>query len=121
MVTTLPTILVADDDVNVRRIIVRRLQSLAPRCHILEAGDGLTAVTLLKNHQIDGVITDFMMPGATGLDILATARQLGRIPVVFISAHQSLAATALQRGAAQFVDKPFSLDQLDQALRLLVS
>jgi CheY-like chemotaxis protein len=124
MVSVTPpyTVLVAEDEPAIRRVIVRRLRTLCPECIILEAADGTSALALLTTPELSGVVTDHLMPGATGLDLLAAVRaQSATIPVIFVSAHAGVAANALSRGATLFLDKPFTLEQLDAALRMVLT
>ncbi len=114
------TILVAEDEPAIRRLIVRRILTLYPTCTILEASDGQSALTLLTTPALSGVITDHMMPGGTGLAVLAAVRARSPdLPVIVISAHPTIGATALAHGATLFIAKPFTLEQLDAALLLL--
>jgi DNA-binding NtrC family response regulator len=115
------TILVADDEPAIRRIIVRRILTLYPTCTILETADGQQALALLATPNLSGVITDYMMPGATGLDVLLAARaHVPELPVIVISAHATLGTAVMAHGASAFLSKPFTLEQLDAALRLFM-
>src|SRR6185369_16367177 len=64
---------------------------------------------------VDVVVTDFAMPGRTGLDLLEEVRKLNaRLPVIMITAHGSeqLAVQALKRGAYDYIAKPFDNDEV---------
>lgn len=115
------TIMVAEDEPALRRVIVRRLQTLAPAARIIEAQDGTLALALLHATALDAIVTDHLMPGATGLDVLREVRRMGlTIPVVFVSAHAAIVAQALAEGATRFLDKPFTIAQLDDVLRAVI-
>lgn len=119
--TRIHTILVAEDEEAVRRVLVRRLHMLCTPCKMIEAITGTAALHLLATTLFDGVVTDHLMPGATGLEVLQAARTaIPTIPVIILSARPEVAADALRAGANAFVPKPFTLAELDAALRLVI-
>jgi DNA-binding response OmpR family regulator len=81
------------------------------------AADAATALTLLEGNAPDLVITDVMLPGQSGLDLLAELRQdeqLARLPVVVLTARADAetAIGAFAAGADDFVVKPFNSAEL---------
>jgi CheY-like chemotaxis protein len=109
------TILVVDDQAQIRSLIRRTLE--AHGAQILEAGNSSEALaTFAQNHsRIALAIVDFLMPGVTGLDLAA---QLGRdapgLKILYMSsAIESIAMESLaQRSPELVLLKPFSLEDL---------
>jgi signal transduction histidine kinase len=108
------TILVVDDDDNVRRVTERILRNA--NYHVLSAASGQAALALAKEHggQIDLLLTDIVMPGISGRDLareLGYARPITR--VMFMSGyHQHTPITG-----SQFIAKPFTRANLLEKLR----
>lgn len=81
-----PTVLIADDNVDMRIFIKSILSSY---CTILEAEDGQQAIDLVRNSDIDLLLCDIQMPKMSGLDVLTAIRsdpQLRHLLVILISA-----------------------------------
>lgn len=105
-------ILVADDEPHIRRILVTLLE--AAGFEVEAVVDGVIALDRLQGDTAyDLVLLDIMMPGATGLEVLAALRTLGHrahLPVLILTAKGQDADRdeAFQLGAADFLTKPFS-------------
>jgi len=104
------TLLVCDDE-NVLRELIRA--SLAGRYALVEASDGDEALSLARERRPDLILLDMMMPGRSGLDVLAELRgdpALAEIPVIMLTARTQAAdrETAARAGADRFLAKPFS-------------
>ena len=83
-------ILVVDDS-NSIRVMVKMICKRAG-CHVLEAGDGSEALTLLDNEEVDLILLDHHMPGINGLDVLKQLRSLNQytsMPIYMITANDS--------------------------------
>ena len=112
------TILVVDDDPQVRATIVRALHALGYLTG--EAADGEAALAALRAAAPPSlVILDYVMPGMDGAE---TARAIAAIdpdlPIVFSTGHAALRALRAAAGeAAAVLEKPFTLDELDALLR----
>ncbi len=109
MMLTPGRLLVAEDDENLRALLVRYFTSLG---HGVEAcGDGAAAVGRLATGQYDVVITDVLMPGANGLDVMRAAKAADRfVEVIFLTGAPDLstAVKALREGDAfDYIMKPF--------------
>lgn len=104
-------IVVADDENDIRRLIVFTLRR---RGHtVLEAENGDDALALIRREQPDLAVLDVMMPGLTGLDVvraLATEPETAAIPVVVVSAKGQAGEVeaGLSSGAISYLVKPFS-------------
>ncbi len=106
-------VLVADDDTNVRRVLVAMLKragyTVYPAC------DGNEAMAVLRLHQISTVVTDLKMPGLDGMGLLQHINSnYPDLPVIMITAHGTVetAVRALKLGAFDYVTKPFEKDDL---------
>jgi two-component system cell cycle sensor histidine kinase/response regulator CckA len=112
------TVLVVDDESMVRTLVRRMLE---PEYSVVEAEDGESALRLLERGRpaIDVVLTDLVMPGIDGLDIITVlARHRPDLPVVCISGFASASASQL---SVPFLPKPFSLEELRATLELVLA
>ncbi len=101
------TILVADDERNIRNSLATalKLEGFDP----VMAEDGSQALAVLAAGSIDLAILDLQMPGMDGLETLAAMREQGHdIPVMILTAHGSVekAMQAVRAGAYDFIEKP---------------
>jgi DNA-binding NtrC family response regulator len=103
-------VLVAEDDPLGRDTLVEALTDEGYKVHA--AADGDAALRLLEMQDFDLVVTDLVMPGTDGMDVLRKA--VGRCPVILITAHGSVdnAVAAMKLGAFDFVEKPINLERL---------
>jgi signal transduction histidine kinase len=107
-------ILLADDNADVREY-VRRL--LAQRYEVEAVGDGRAALTAARAHKPDLVLTDVMMPGLDGFELLRELRaddSLKSVPVVMLSARagEEARVEGLAAGADDYLVKPISAREL---------
>ncbi len=106
-------VLVVEDDRDMRLLLEDELREA--RYDVLAAGDGSEALELLGRARVDVVVTDLMMPGLKGADLLAEVRvREPGTPVVIITAFGSIesAVEAMRAGAYHYVAKPFRMEQL---------
>ncbi len=106
---TQSTILLVEDDDASRDVLARRL--LRDSLHILTAPDGPSALALLQQHPVDGVLLDIGLPGMSGLDVLRTIRQTHPaelLPVLMVTAFDASErlVEALESGANDYLAKP---------------
>jgi DNA-binding NtrC family response regulator len=104
-------ILVADDEQNLRRVLVALLRRHGHE--VIQAATGLEAIERLAD--VDVVITDLRMPGADGMDVLRTAaKNFPHVPVIMITAYGSVgqAVEAIKAGAFDYIEKPFETDSI---------
>ncbi len=115
-------VLIVDDSAAIRKILQRVLrQTDVPLGEILEAGDGVEALDLMKSQEVGLVLTDVNMPNMDGLQLLAEIKSretLKSVPVVMITTEgsQNKVMEALTLGAAGYVRKPFTADQIKEKL-----
>jgi two-component system chemotaxis response regulator CheY len=113
-------ILVVDDFSTMRRIIRNLLRELGFN-NILEADDGQSALPKLQSGGIDFLITDWNMPGMTGIDLLRTVRadpNLAQLPVLMVTAEakRDQIVEAAQAGVNGYVIKPFTAATLQEKI-----
>lgn len=116
------TILVVEDDVDIRELERYTLSSLGYM--VLEAEHGAQALDLLKSHHIDLMVLDIMMPVLDGLSTIKSVRyQLNNpVPIIVVSARgeESDIITALELGADDYLSKPFSAKVLASKIRAVL-
>ena len=101
------TILVVDDEANLRATLGRTLRTEG--YEVAEARDGVEAVSRLRRGGIDAVLLDLAMPRMDGFGVLEhLAGEEGAPPVIVLTAHASLenAVRAVRAGAFDFLEKP---------------
>ncbi len=116
-------ILFVDDEEGVRRMAVRMLERLG--YDVLQASDGIEALDLLEEHSgaIDVLISDVMMPGKNGVEVLEEgAKDLGDAAVILLSGFtEAYFSDVLERHPkVRFLHKPYKLEQLARAVKAAV-
>jgi two-component system OmpR family response regulator len=108
----LKKIIVADDDVHIRTLLRHVLTREG--YHVLEAGDGREAVTLMQEQTVDLAVVDVMMPHMDGLELCSYIRETYDIPVILLTARQQLSdkEQGYLRGTDDYVTKPFEPEEL---------
>lgn len=107
------TILIADDDENLRRVLEFQLQEAG--YEVVVAGDGEEALDRFTTNDIDSVITDLRMPKVSGLELLERIKELdGETPVIVVTAFGEVetAVAAVKAGAFDYINKPFNRDEI---------
>ncbi len=108
------SILVADDDPVIRRLLEKRL--IDEGYAVTIAADGTEAARILATTSFDVVITDLVMPGDIGgIELLNLAKEKSfDIEVIVITAHSSVntAVAAMKKGAVDYLEKPINFDEL---------
>lgn len=113
-------ILIVDDFSTMRRIIKNLLRDLGFN-NTAEADDGLTALPMLQNGNFDFVVTDWNMPGMTGIDLLKAIRsdeRLAHLPILMVTAEakREQIIAAAQAGVNGYVVKPFTAQVLKEKI-----
>ncbi|MCX7848412.1 MAG: sigma-54 dependent transcriptional regulator [bacterium] len=111
-------VLVIDDEPNARAGLRRVLEDLG--CTVIEAANGPDGLAAYHQHGADLVITDLRMPGASGISVLETLhRDAPHLPIIVITAYGTgeTAREAIQKGAYDFISKPFELDTIELIVR----
>ena len=113
-------ILVVDDFSTMRRIVKNLLKDLG-LANTDEADDGLSALSKLKAGDFDFLVTDWNMPGMTGIELLKEVRanaELSHLPVLMVTAEskREQIVEAAQAGVNGYVVKPFTAITLKEKI-----
>lgn len=110
-------ILIVDDDVHILELIQRHLQTL--NYHTYKAISVKEAIAILQDKSIDLLITDLKMPGVDGLELVKyVSEHFPNIPKLVVTGYPSIdgALDALKSGAMEYVTKPFTKEELKNAV-----
>ncbi len=113
-------ILIVDDFSTMRRIIKNLLRDLGFN-NTAEADDGTTALPILQSGSFDFLVTDWNMPGMSGIDLLKAVRadaRLAKMPVLMVTAEQKRdqIIEAAQAGVNGYIVKPFTAVTLKEKI-----
>jgi two-component system chemotaxis response regulator CheY len=119
------TVLVVDDFSTMRRIVRNILRELGFK-NIMEAENGAAAVTVLKNHDVDLIISDWNMPEMTGLELLKWVRGNARTKdllflMVTAEAQKENIVEAVKAKVSNYIIKPFTAATLQEKLQRMLS
>jgi two-component system, chemotaxis family, chemotaxis protein CheY len=114
----LPDLLIVDDSLAIRKILQRTLRQAGfDLGSVYEAGDGVEALEVLKKSKVGLILTDVNMPNMDGLEFLGKVKASDEwkdLPVFVVSTEggQSKVIEAVRLGAAGYLRKPFTADQI---------
>ena len=113
-----PSVLIIDDEVQIRRLLRVNLEAQGYR--VLEAATGQEGITQAAQWQPEVVILDLGLPDLDGVSVLKRLREWSRVPVVVLSVREREEdkVAALDAGADDYVTKPFSTGELLARLRV---
>ena len=114
-------ILVVEDALRVRAFMARGLGEEG--FTVRECADGKAALDLLDGGRFELVVLDWMLPGASGLEVLRARRAAGDVtPIVLVTARDAVAdrIEALNAGADDYLVKPFAFDELVARVRAVL-
>ena len=116
-------ILVADDEPMLLKTIELKLKKEG--YEVITTADGREAIAKIEELNPDMVITDIMMPYASGLEIVSMVRQKiqRKIPIIMLSAmeQEKVVMEAFDLGADDYITKPFSLNELAIRVKKLMA
>ena len=113
-------ILIVEDEVSIRRVLVKILSEEDKTHEIYEAEDGLIALNKIKKENFDLVLCDIKMPKMDGIEVLEFTKKIKpEIPIVMISGHGDLdtAVDSMKKGAYDYISKPPDLNRLLNTVR----
>lgn len=119
-------VLIVDDSAAIRKILQRVLhQAEVPLGQVHEAGDGLEALEKLKTNKVGLILSDINMPNMDGIQFLSelkASEEWKHVPVIMVTTEGSQAKVmeAVNLGAAGYVRKPFTADQIKEKLTGLI-
>lgn len=114
------TILAADDDPQLLRLITRNLQ--LEGYNVLSASDGQQALAQIEEHTPDLVLLDVMMPKMDGFTVTQRVRAFSSMPIIIVTARgqDQDKVRGLDLGADDYLTKPFSVDELLARVRAVL-
>jgi two-component system, chemotaxis family, chemotaxis protein CheY len=122
MNTTSSHIIIVDDQSGVRGVLARVVARTYPAVTITALGNGLEALQVFEKHGCDLLITNYQMPGLTGLELISEIRaRSSSLPIIMVSADRGIEPLARAAGVSRFVEKPFTIPELAQVLRELLA
>jgi signal transduction histidine kinase/DNA-binding response OmpR family regulator len=119
----IPTLVVVDDSADLRGYI---RDHFAPRFRVFEAGDGAEGIALARRHLPDVVLSDVMMPGTDGYELVRALRESVEtdfLSIILLTAQagDEERVQGLERGADDYLVKPFDMRELDARVRNLIA
>jgi DNA-binding NtrC family response regulator len=115
-------ILIAEDDLQMQFAMTASLQKA--QYEVVVTSNGALCLEKIEQEHFDLLITDQRMPEMTGLELLAALKQKEiSVPAIMITAHGTItqAVEAMQHGAADFISKPFSMEDLIRTVERVLS
>jgi two-component system chemotaxis response regulator CheY len=118
-------VLVAEDNPNLRKVIVNIVRKIGYE-NVIEAEDGISALTQIESGKVGIVLTDWSMPGLNGLELLkrirASKEPIKNLPILMITAADTKDSilSAGKEGVDAYIIKPFSvktiMDKIQEAV-----
>ncbi|MBN1930359.1 MAG: response regulator [Desulfobacterales bacterium] len=111
-------LLIVDDSLPMRSVIIKTIRASGfSTANFLEASNGREALKILKQEWLDLVITDYNMPDMNGMDLISEMKKdtlLNSIPVLVVTTEGSKKKYEefMQRGATDYVKKPFTPEMI---------
>lgn len=119
-------ILIVDDEISITQTIINILESKNPNYTFLQATDGAKGLLIAEKHHPDLIITDWKMPGLSGIDVIKALKNnqaTHEIPVVMLTGKMTTSKhlkTALDAGAIDFIRKPIDAIELTARIRSML-
>jgi two-component system KDP operon response regulator KdpE len=120
MAAAMPTILVIDDEVQIRRLL--RITLEAAGYAVAEADTGKSGLEEVVRCQPDAVVLDLGLPDTSGLEVLRRLREWSHVPILVLTvlAAESDKVAALDAGADDYLTKPFGAAELTARIRAIL-
>ena len=120
------TILVVDDDYDIRTVVEQCLNETAIKPIVLTAHNALTGLKLAKDHIPDLIVLDLQMPMGSGFDFITELKhdpKLARVKILILSAAatQSNIWESIDQGIDDFLAKPFDIAELEARVMSLLA
>lgn len=113
-----PLVLVADDDDKIIRFVKLNLKLVGYK--VISATNGVMALKLMDAMKPDIMCLDIVMPLMDGFEVLRKVRPKSPLPIIVLSALDSVMEQALSLGANDFLSKPFKPDDLIRKIKTLL-
>jgi two-component system KDP operon response regulator KdpE len=120
MTAGVPRILVIDDESAIRKFL--RIGLTAQGCEVIEAENGADGLRLVGARRPDLIVLDLGLPDVDGQEVIEAIRAVSAVPVIVLSvrAEEREKIAALDRGASDYVTKPFGMGELTARIRALL-
>ena len=114
------TVLIVDDDPGLRELIRINLEHEGYK--VLQASNGVECLEAVREQRPELVLLDVMMPEMDGLEACERLRQFSTVPVLMLTAkvQSKDIVTGLDKGADDYITKPFNIDELTARIRALL-
>ncbi len=114
------TILIVDDEERIREVV--KEYCLMEKYNVIEASDGLEALKMVKNNDIDLIVLDVMMPKLDGLSAFSKIKEIKKIPTIILSARSEEydKLVGFELGVDDYVTKPFSPKELMARIKVIL-
>lgn len=118
MVTT--KILIVDDDINICDLVELYFEKEGYK--VYKSHNGIDAITIFKDKEVDLVVLDIMMPKMDGYEVLKEIRKVSQVPVIMLSAKGETfdRVLGLELGADDYMVKPFENKELVARVRAVL-
>src|SRR5205807_8183798 len=119
--TTLKTVLIGEDEMEVRAYLEMALKCLGYGIEVAQDGDEVLACLQSSRSEISAVLLDLTMPNRDGIDTLLEIRRISpTLPVIIVSGDTSTLSVvaAMKSGATNFLPKPVIHEQLRESLEI---
>ena len=116
----MPRILIIEDELSIRRVLIKILIEESVTYKVDEAEDGVLGYEKIKNNDYDLVLCDIKMPKMDGVELLEAVKKIKpEIPMVMISGHGDMetAIQTMRLGAFDYISKPPDLNRLLNTVR----
>ena len=113
-----PLILIVEDDKQIKKFMKVSLEAEGHKC--IETEFGNAAITLINSHNPDIIILDLGLPDIDGLNVIDSVRGFTKARIIVVSARgrESEKVEALDKGADDYLTKPFSVAELSARIRV---
>lgn len=110
----MPNILIVEDDININNLLCEVLRKAGYMCEQAFSGTEAKLLLDIKEKAYTLVLLDLMLPGASGEEVLKEIRKQGRLPVIVLTAKDSLddKIGVLTDGADDYITKPFEIREV---------
>ena len=118
-----PLVIVAEDDIDARRVIAGYLKTLSVR--VIEVDDGVTALEHIDKEVPELLILDLNLPSMSGFELCERVRErdaTAKVPVLVVTGRNSLEdhARAREVGVTKYISKPFKKKEFVEAVKTLL-
>jgi DNA-binding response OmpR family regulator len=112
------TVLVVEDEPRILRFMSISLK--ASGYNVISTMRGDCVMDMVKEEKPDIIILDVFLPGRDGFEVLKELRAFSQLPVIVVSARDSLGSEALELGATEFMGKPFRPEDVIKRIRAIL-